>query len=166
MFGKRVLPLADTILSKYPTCRPSIPARVSMNWTIFSLEALFRLYFLPMISYGATFDDETMLCAGYWTGKTDTCIGDSGGPLVCIDERLQPHVAGVIRFVNLLMINNYTKMSERCVVVIYSQVQIIRERKIIKFPPPNNACSNGRSAMYREINNRLYDYLYIAFRDF
>ena len=37
-----------------------------------------------------------MLCAGYWVGKTDTCVGDSGGPLVCIDSDLQPHVAGII----------------------------------------------------------------------
>ena len=37
-----------------------------------------------------------MICAGYWTGVTDTCVGDSGGPLVCIDEKLQPHVAGII----------------------------------------------------------------------
>ena len=39
---------------------------------------------------------KTMLCAGYWVGKTDTCVGDSGGPLVCIDSDLQPHVAGII----------------------------------------------------------------------
>ena len=37
-----------------------------------------------------------MICAGYWVGKTDTCVGDSGGPLVCIDSELQPHVAGII----------------------------------------------------------------------
>ena len=47
-------------------------------------------------SYGQIFDDKTMLCAGYWVGKTDTCVGDSGGPLVCIDSDLQPHVAGII----------------------------------------------------------------------
>lgn len=47
-------------------------------------------------SYGKSFDDKAMICAGYWSGQTDTCVGDSGGPLVCIDEHLQPHVAGII----------------------------------------------------------------------
>lgn len=47
-------------------------------------------------SYGKSFNDKSMICAGYWTGVTDTCVGDSGGPLVCIDEKLQPHVAGII----------------------------------------------------------------------
>ena len=47
-------------------------------------------------SYGKSFDDKSMICAGYWSGVTDTCVGDSGGPLVCIDEQLQPHVAGII----------------------------------------------------------------------
>jgi Trypsin len=32
--------------------------------------------------YGATFDPETMVCAGEAAGGQDTCQGDSGGPLV------------------------------------------------------------------------------------
>ena len=35
--------------------------------------------------YGSDFKPETMVCAGYDTGGTDTCQGDSGGPLVTPD---------------------------------------------------------------------------------
>lgn len=33
-------------------------------------------------AYGSQFDPDTMLCAGYPQGGTDTCQGDSGGPLL------------------------------------------------------------------------------------
>ena len=72
------------------------PDRLDSNFFPEISRIFFEKKFDSYQSYGQIFDDKTMLCAGYWVGKTDTCVGDSGGPLVCIDSDLQPHVAGII----------------------------------------------------------------------
>ncbi|XP_054165822.1 serine protease 27-like [Oppia nitens] len=39
---------------------------------------------------------QTMLCAGYESGRKDACQGDSGGPLLCRNEHHNWFVAGVV----------------------------------------------------------------------
>ena len=48
--------------------------------------------------YGARFDKMTMLCAGYYAGKKDSCRGDSGGPLMCEAPGKRWKQVGVVSF--------------------------------------------------------------------
>jgi trypsin len=47
---------------------------------------------------GGSYDERTMLCAGYPQGGTDTCQGDSGGPLLATALDGTPRLVGATSF--------------------------------------------------------------------
>jgi len=48
--------------------------------------------------YGDSFEEQSMMCAGYEEGGKDSCDGDSGGPLQCMTPSGRWKLAGVASF--------------------------------------------------------------------